>query len=90
MLNATKCLPAKCGEEVGIKMIKVTRINKLEKFWVNETLIEFMEETPDTILSMSSGRKVPVAETADELVRLIEHVRGPQIIARDEFGEIME
>lgn len=52
-------------------MIKVTRINKIEAFWVNENLIEFMEETPDTILSMESGRKIAIAESADEVVRLI-------------------
>lgn len=71
-------------------MIKVTRINRQEKFWVNEGLIEFMEETPDTILSMASGRKVPVAETAEELVRLIARVRQPVVISRDEAGEIIE
>ncbi|MPM03694.1 hypothetical protein SDC9_49961 [bioreactor metagenome] len=70
-------------------MIKVTRINKQEKFWVNENLIEFMEETPDTILSMASGRKVPVAETAEEVVRLTEEVRYPVVISQDESGEII-
>ncbi len=68
-------------------MIKVTRINKQEKFWVNENLIEFMEETPDTILSMASGRKVPVAETAEEVVRLIREVRYPVVISQDESEE---
>lgn len=71
-------------------MIKVTRINKQVKFWVNEHLIEFMEETPDTILSMMSGRKVPVAETVDEVVRLIDQVRYPILKSGDEFGEIVE
>lgn len=71
-------------------MIKVTRINMQEKFWVNENLIEFMEETPDTILSMTSGRKVPVAETAEEIVRLITQVRYPVVISRDESGEVIE
>lgn len=73
-------------------MIRVTRINKLDKFWVNESLIEFMEETPDTILSMASGRKVPVAETAEEVVRLITQVRYPAIVSRSrsESGEMME
>lgn len=52
-------------------MIKVTRINKKETFWVNENKIEFMEETPDTILSLESGRKIAVAESAEEIIRLI-------------------
>ncbi len=71
-------------------MIKVTRVNRQDKFWVNENMIEFMEETPDTILSMLSGRKVPVAETAEQIVRLIAKVRRPLIISRDDFGEILE
>jgi flagellar protein FlbD len=65
-------------------MIKLTRINKQDTFWVNEDQIEFMEETPDTILSMVSGRKVPVAESAEEVVRLIMKVRRPIILNSDE------
>jgi flagellar protein FlbD len=51
-------------------MIKVTRLNKSE-FWINPHLIEFMEETPDTVLSLNSGRKVIVVEKADELLKKI-------------------
>ena len=54
-----------------IAMIKVTRINKIDEFWVNEDLIEFIEETPDTILSLESGKKVPVAESAEKIVNMI-------------------
>ncbi len=71
-------------------MIKVTRVNRQDKFWVNENMIEFMEETPDTILSMLSGRKVPVAETAEQIVKLIANVRRPLVISRDDFGDIIE
>lgn len=53
-------------------MIEVTRINRQSKFWVNENLIEFMEETPDTILTMTTGRKVAVSETAEEIAALAE------------------
>ena len=52
-------------------MIKLTRLNKIEEFWVNEDRIEFIEETPDTILSFESGKKVPVAEPADQIVDMI-------------------
>lgn len=51
-------------------MIKVSRLNK-EQFYVNCELIEFMEETPDTILSMMSGRKVVVLETPEQVRDLI-------------------
>lgn len=51
-------------------MISVHRLNN-EKFLVNCELIEFVEETPDTIISMASGRKLVVSETCDEIKRLI-------------------
>ena len=51
-------------------MIRVSRLNK-EHFFVNCDLIEFVEETPNTIISMASGRKIVVSETADEVKRLI-------------------
>jgi flagellar protein FlbD len=52
-------------------MILVTRINKVSQFYVNEDMIEFIEETPDTILAMSSGKKVAISETALEVVEKI-------------------
>lgn len=70
-------------------MIKVTRINKIEKFWINEGQIEFMEETPDTILTMVSGRKYAVAETAEEITDKIVRVKRAVLISRDENGEIV-
>ena len=51
-------------------MIKVTRLDNRE-FTVNADMIEFIESTPETILSLSSGRKVVVREPVDEVVRRI-------------------
>ena len=51
-------------------MILVHRLNT-EQFLVNCELIEFVEETPDTVISMVSGRKLVVAEKCDEIKRLI-------------------
>ncbi len=51
-------------------MISVHRINN-EEFMINCDLIEFVEETPDTIISMASGRKLVVSEKSDEIKRLI-------------------
>ncbi|HBR09433.1 MAG TPA: flagellar protein FlbD [Clostridiales bacterium] len=61
-------------------MIKLTSINRIDTFWVNEDQIESLKETPDTILSMISGRKIPVAETAEEVVRIIESAREKPLI----------
>ncbi len=51
-------------------MILVTRLNG-EPFYVNPDLIEFIEATPDTVISMSTGRKIIVHESALEMVDLI-------------------
>jgi len=52
-------------------MILVTRLNKASQFYVNENLIEFIEETPDTIVTLSTGKKVTVSESAIEIVEKI-------------------
>ncbi len=38
-------------------MIKLTRLNKIEKFWVNEDRIEFIEETPDTFYHWKAAKR---------------------------------
>jgi len=60
-------------------MILVTRLNKSSQFYINEDMIEFIEETPDTIISFTSGKKVAVSETAIEVV---EKVREEKIRIR--------
>lgn len=47
-------------------MITVTRFNQSE-LMVNADLIEFVEQTPDTVITMTTGRKVLVRETAEEI-----------------------
>ena len=49
-------------------MIKVTRLDNREMV-VNADLIEFLESTPETIVSMTTGRKIIVKETVEEVVR---------------------
>ncbi len=52
------------------QMIKVTRLNG-EGFWINPHLIEFMEETPDTVVSLVTGKKIIVKEDAKAVLELI-------------------
>jgi len=52
-------------------MILVTRLNKASQFYVNEDLIEFIEEAPDTIVTLNTGKKITVNETAIEIVEKI-------------------
>ena len=51
-------------------MISVHRLNN-DEFMINCDLIEFVEETPDTVISMASGRKLVVSERCEEIKRLI-------------------
>ncbi|SHG58073.1 flagellar protein FlbD [Thermosyntropha lipolytica DSM 11003] len=47
-------------------MIYLTRLNG-GKIAVNLDLIEFMEETPDTVITLTTGRKFVVKETMAEI-----------------------
>ncbi len=65
-------------------MIKVTRLNESE-FWINPHLIEFIEETPDAVITLNSGRKVIVKEKAKEILKKIIDYRN-----RLNFDKIQE
>ncbi|MFA5523323.1 MAG: flagellar FlbD family protein [Tissierellales bacterium] len=57
-------------------MIKVMRLNKSE-FMVNCELIEFIEETPDTVITLTTGKKIVVKDSIDELLnKVIEYKRS--------------
>ena len=45
-------------------MITLTRLNG-EEFMVNDDLIEFIDITPDTIISMTTGKKFLVTESLE-------------------------
>jgi len=51
-------------------MIKVTRLNHVPLF-LNSDLIEHIDMTPDTVISLTNGQKFMVREPADEVVERI-------------------
>ena len=51
-------------------MIEVTRINHLPLV-LNADLIEHIESTPDTIISLTNGQKLVVLEPVEEIVRRV-------------------
>lgn len=55
-------------------MIEVTKING-QKILINPDLIEVIEETPDTVISFSTGRKIIVKESRQELKNLVKSYR---------------
>jgi flagellar protein FlbD len=57
-------------------MIRLTRINQAP-FVLNSDLIEHIEVTPDTVITMTNGQKFVVLEAAGEVVqRVIEFRRS--------------
>jgi len=42
---------------------------------LNSDLIEFIEATPDTVISLSTGKKLMVKETVDEVIEKIVQFR---------------
>lgn len=56
-------------------MIKVTRINNTV-LYINPDLVEFLEETPDTVISMTTGKKLLVLESISEIQgKIVEYKR---------------
>ncbi len=56
------------------KMIEVTKINGV-KVLINPDLLELAEETPDTVLSFTTGRKLIVKESRQEIKNLVKSYR---------------
>ncbi len=50
-------------------MIKVTKLNGRELV-VNADLIEFVEAVPDTLISLTTGRKIIVLEELDDVIQM--------------------
>ena len=53
-------------------MIKITKFNTNDKELVlNAELIETIEETPDTVITLINGKKLIVEESMDDIVRKV-------------------
>mgnify|MGYP006283434847 FL=1 len=56
-------------------MIKLTRLNE-KKIVINAEMIKFIEETPDTMITLRDSDKVLVRESVDEVIlKAIEYSR---------------
>lgn len=51
-------------------MIELTKLQNL-KVVVNAELIEFVESTPDTLITTTTGKKLMVKETVEEVVEAV-------------------
>ena len=55
-------------------MISVTKLNG-SILTINEDFIETVEETPDTVITMSTGRRIIRKESRQEVVNLVKLFR---------------
>ncbi|MBI4578017.1 MAG: flagellar FlbD family protein [Planctomycetes bacterium] len=64
-------------------MIRLTRLNK-KPFVLNAEVIKFLEETPDTVVTLLGNERVVVSEPVDEVVRrVIEYRRSLRLLPED-------
>jgi flagellar protein FlbD len=63
------------AEQDAQVMIRLTRLNN-RPLVVNSELIKFIENTPDTVITLVSGEKIVVLENAEEVIaRIVEFRR---------------
>ncbi len=55
-------------------MIEITKLNGV-RILVNPHLLETVEETPDTVIAFTTGRKIIVKESRQEIKNLVELYR---------------
>jgi len=68
-------------------MIQLTRLSGT-KFVLNAELVQEIESTPDTIITLTDGKKVLVEESVDAVVKaVVEYrhliVQGPDFLKRN-------
>jgi flagellar protein FlbD len=74
-------------------MVQLTRLNHLPLV-LNSDLIEYIETTPDTVITLTTGQKIIVQESAPEVVEwvvafrrcLLNSRQTRMILHRDEEG----
>ena len=78
---------------LSIAMITLTRLNGT-RICVNAFLIEHVEATPDTVVTLTNGHRFVVRETPDELVDLaVEYLarlraEGADPVAMGQLGRV--
>jgi flagellar protein FlbD len=65
-------------------MVRLTRLNHAP-IVLNSDLIERIDTTPDTVITLTNGEILRVRESADEVIRLVMEYRrqiyGPPVIS---------
>ena len=61
-------------------MIEVTKLGG-QKILVNPDLLEIVEETPDTVVTLTTGKKIIVKESRQEIKNLVKSYRRDIFVA---------
>ena len=67
-------------------MIRLTRLSGSE-FALNSDLIERVDATPDTVITLVDGKKYVVTETLDDVVALVRRHRG-EVLALSSYLDV--
>ena len=63
-----KGVPAR--DDSGFAMIHLTRLNG-QPLIINSDLIKMIENTPDTVISLTNGEKIMVRESGDQILQRV-------------------
>lgn len=61
-------------------MIQLTRLNST-RLAVNSDLIKYVEEAPDTVITLLNGEKLVVRETTEQVIERVRDFRRSVLIA---------
>ena len=61
-------------------MIQLTRLNNT-RLAVNSDLIKYVEEAPDTVITLVSGEKLVVRETTEQVIERVRQFRRSIVTA---------
>jgi flagellar protein FlbD len=67
-------------------MIRLTRLNN-QVFTVNSDLIKYVEQSPDTLITLVNGEKIVVRESPDEIVARVIAFRRSILQAPSVIGD---
>ena len=67
-------------------MIRVHRLRG-DPLFVNADLVEAIESTPDTVITLLDGRRLVVADSADDVVEAIRRFRASVLVAAERLRE---
>lgn len=70
-------------------MIRLTRLNRVPLV-LNSDLIEHIDVTPDTVITLTNGQILRVRETADQVIQRIVDYRRKILSADGQHAELRE